>query len=253
LFFKFWRVDVEIEEEEKKKKKDSMRQSVGSFANAPYRDEGEGKIVWKPPWTPPFGYGYRVISHVPSKEYKDNPHVGVCVALASGIIYFQSMTTEWEKQGQTKKLSKKERVKLCLLRRENIKKEIKLCAMLVLEYYKAQLGMVIQDLSSICMGLIRPLFSICQRPQLETLTFGWWCTFLWNHGSHIWIGMTNSSQGSNRREGVYNYSIWFWTMNTQNPFRLDIKNSYPIEFDSSLNNYFELNSWIYVTIFTCKE
>jgi len=95
------------------------------------------------------------------------------VALASGIIYFQSMTTEWEKQGQTKKLSKKERVKLCLLRRENIKKEIKLCAMLVLEYYKAQLGMVIQDLSSICMGLIRPLFSICQRPQLETLTFGW--------------------------------------------------------------------------------
>jgi hypothetical protein len=38
-------VDVEIEEEEKKKKKDSMRQSVGSFANAPYRDEGEGKIV----------------------------------------------------------------------------------------------------------------------------------------------------------------------------------------------------------------
>lgn len=89
------------------------------------------------------------------------------------------MTTEWEKQGQTKKLSKKERVKLCLLHREN-----KLWAMLVLEYYKAQLGMVIQDLSSICMGLIRPLFSICQRPQLETLTFGWWCTFLWNHGSH---------------------------------------------------------------------
>jgi len=83
--FKFWRVNVEIEKE--KKNKIASAKPKDRMTNAPYRDEGEAKIVWKPPWTPSFGYGYRVISHVPSKEYKDKPHVGVCVALASGIIY----------------------------------------------------------------------------------------------------------------------------------------------------------------------